>query len=90
MGNEGKKGERNQRNVWHIDDFSDDVPDKTFDCPPCKKKFRNKFQMHRHALRKHDIWFAAPFHCDRCGIPFLFQKRKEEHEFAVHINRARG
>ena len=32
------------KNVWQIDDFSDDVPDKTFDCPPCKKKFRNKFQ----------------------------------------------
>ena len=43
MGSEGKK---EQRNVWHIDDFSDDVPEKTYDCPPCKKKFRNKFQGH--------------------------------------------
>ena len=74
-----------QKNVWHIDDFSDDVPDKTFDCPPCKKKFRNKFQMHRHLLRNKLLSKHAPFHCDWCGIPFLIQGRKEEHEFAVHI-----
>ena len=78
------------RNVWHIDDHSDNVPEITFDCIPCKIKFRKKFQMRRHALRKHNIWAAAPFRCDWCGVPFLFHSRKVEHELAVHVDRRRG
>ena len=35
---------KRQRNVWHIDDASEDVPGETHACPPCKKKFRHKFQ----------------------------------------------
>ena len=35
---------KRRRNVWHIDDASEDVPDETHACPPCKKKFRHKFQ----------------------------------------------
>ena len=47
MGSEGKTGQQpkeRQRNVWHIDDASEDVPGETHACPPCKKKFRHKFQ----------------------------------------------
>ena len=79
MESDGKTGQQpkqeRQRNVWHIDDVSEDVPAETHACPPCRKKFRHKFQLHRHALRKHDAWAAAPFHCGRCGIPFLFLAR---------------
>ena len=64
MGSDGKTGQQpkqeRQRNVWHIDDVSEDVPAETHACPPCRKKFRHKFQLHRHALRKHDAWAAAP------------------------------